>query len=125
MTIDELKALSEDELQGELEEMLEQHVRGLTNDDTISGLIAGSNALGWGLDTWDIDKVDISKPGEIKVKLSFNFSGNQEDEKPWCGTAISGTAIATIKSEEEIRIRVEECEKDWPDSEDEEVVDEK
>jgi predicted nucleic acid-binding protein len=86
---------------GEVEEVIGEAIDDLSNEDEISSLIAESNADGWTCDDFTIENVDSYKGAWI-VDVSFKFSGDQKDDRPWCGTEISGRCVATISADKEV-----------------------
>jgi hypothetical protein len=86
---------------GEIEEIIGETIDDLTNEDEISGLIAESNASGWTCDDLNVDNVDYHKGAWI-AEVSFHFSGEQNEDRAWCGTEISGRCSVTISPEREV-----------------------
>jgi len=56
-------------------------------EDTLSGSIAETNALGYMIDDWEIIDVDHDYDAkECIVFLSVSYSGEQDPDRMWCGT---------------------------------------
>ena len=108
--------MSEDERENLLEAEVGSVCEDLTNNETISSLIAGSNATGWGLDVFEISRMDFSDPAQGQVEFSYSLSGEQDDDKPWCGTEISGEASLIIAKDGSIKVELKQPKLDWPDS---------
>jgi len=98
-----LSKLRRDQIEGTLESILEDSISDLVNDDPVSSEIASSNATGWGLDTFEITDVKFDK-GRCKAHVAFSFSGDQDDDKPWCGTEIRGECVALIDENGDVEL---------------------
>jgi hypothetical protein len=93
--IAELKALSRDELMSWAESKIDDTLHDICDYDLIASEIAMSNAVGWGVDVFDVLDVEIGDD-EIRARVEYQLCGDQEDDKPWHGTSISGEATAVI-----------------------------
>jgi len=57
-------------------------------DDEMSGAIAETNAEGFGVDDLNVIDTDYDvASGLLTLTLSFEYSGDQMLDKPWCGNA--------------------------------------
>lgn len=92
---EELKALSEQELMNWAEWKISETLFDICNYDPVASEIASTNALGWGVDVFDVHDVEVGD-NEISVRIAYQLCGDQEDDKPWHGTEISGEATAVI-----------------------------
>ncbi len=85
----------------QIERLIDDATHNLLDDDAISSLIAGTNALGWGCDTHDLENIQF-KDGVWTADMTFSLSGNQDDEKPWHGDAISGQCVVIIGKDKSV-----------------------
>jgi hypothetical protein len=110
--IDHFKGLPEDEREAEIESKLSETERDILDAEAVSSEIASSNARGWGMDVSEILGIDLSRPDQIRVRIGFTLSGNQEDDKPFCGTSIEGEAVAIIDAAGHVRYTSVTAERD-------------
>ena len=112
-----------DEMQGEMEALIEQRVHDLVNADAVNDLIANTNAFGWGLDVYDLFNGRFEN-GRFVGQLEFSISGEQDDDKPWHGTTISGNCLVAVDMEKNVTFsHIEaELEGDEPDEPDEDTA---
>jgi hypothetical protein len=116
--IDHLKGLSKDELEAAVESKISDTGHDLVDAEAVSSEMASSNATGWGMDVFEIVDVDLSHPNEARVRIGFTLSGDQEDEKPFCGTSIEGEALAIIDARGGVRYTNVTAERDLGDDDD-------
>ena len=93
---------SADDLQAEMEDFIHGRVHELVNHDEVNNLIAGTNAVGWGLDVYDISNCRYEN-GQFVADLEFSICGDQEDDKPWHGTTISGDCLVVVDKDKNVR----------------------
>jgi hypothetical protein len=84
-------------------------------NDEVTSAIAETNAYGFGLDTYDILKVQQDKKSsKIRFSADIQLSGDSHEDKPWCGDEIcvevSGTIGQTPNGWEIESYEVESCE---------------
>ena len=91
----ELKALSKDELMSWAEWKVDKTLFDICNYDEVAGEIAMTNAVGWGVDVFDVLDVEVFAD-DIRARVEYQLCGDQEDDKPWHGTEISGETTAVI-----------------------------
>lgn len=80
----------------------------LLNGEELASLIARTNTCGWHCDEYGIDRI-ARTDGVATVHVSFTFSGEQEDDKPWHGDAISGRCIVEMDAEKNVATTVVEA----------------
>jgi hypothetical protein len=90
-----------DDLTDEMEDLIHAEMPHLVNHDEINALIASTNAVGWGLDVYDINKGRFEQ-GKFIAEVEFSICGEQEDDKPWHGTTISGCCRATVDKDRNV-----------------------
>jgi hypothetical protein len=112
---EELKALPKEELMSWAEWKIDETLFDICNYDEVAGEMAMTNALGWGVDVFDVLDVEIGD-NEIRAKVEYQLCGDQEDEKPWHGTEISGTATAVISPDGTVDYRNITAERDLGES---------
>lgn len=89
--------------ESEIESLVEGALHKLLNSDKLSSLIAKTNTAGWGCDTYDLENLEV-KDGIWTTHVSFSFSGEQEDDKPWHGDTISGRCVVEIDQARKVTI---------------------
>jgi hypothetical protein len=87
----------------EVDDLIDIAIHGLLNGEEMSSLIAETNTCGWSCNGYSVDHIDF-KDGIWTAPVSFSFSGEQEDDKPWCGDTISGRCIVEIDQENNIAV---------------------
>ena len=50
--------------------------------------------------------------GRCTATVSFSFSGDQDDDKPWCGTEITGQCIASVDENGDVTLSNVSAERD-------------
>jgi hypothetical protein len=107
---------SKEDQQDEIEAIIDASIHDLLDTDEISSLIANSNATGWGIDTSDLQNVR-AKDGKWFADLHFTISGEQDDEKVWYGSSISGSCVAVVDADKTVTFTAIEAEMDDGDDE--------
>ena len=70
----------------------------LDSDDAITSATAETNAFGWGVDTWEILSADYDGDEDIiSFKIQYHFTGDQDDDKPWCGDSLDVIVSGILK----------------------------
>lgn len=87
--------------QSEIEGLVESAIYGLLNGEEMSSLIARTNTCGWACDGYDLENIEV-KDGIWRAEVSFSFSGEQEDDKPWHGDSISGRCVVEIDKDKRV-----------------------
>lgn len=98
-TITSALPLDSSELAGAVEDALFSLLHG----EDVGSLIGATNTSGWVCDTYNIERTS-HRDGVWFVQVSFDFSGKQQDDKPWTGNQISGTCTMKIDRERTIDI---------------------
>ena len=57
-------------------------------DEAITGLIAQTNSFGWGFERFDDLKAWFKGQGKLEFTVTLYLSGDQDEDKPWCGSEI-------------------------------------
>jgi len=99
--LDELKQLSSDELQQWADSRVSETIDQISDSDAVASEIAMSNATGWRVELHEVTEVKLTADG-VRARVTFKLSGDQDDDKPWHGTEISGEARAHIDPEGEV-----------------------
>jgi hypothetical protein len=87
----------------EVEGLIEAEIFGLLHGEEMSSLIAETNACGWSCDGFSVDHIEF-KDGVWTAPVSFSFSGEQEDDKPWHGDTILGRCVVEIDQEKNVTV---------------------
>lgn len=96
--ISRLRALEAKQAEDLVDSVIADSAFDLIDSDAVCSAMAETNAVDWIIDEYKIDNVD-SSDDPVKVKLHFSAAGEQLDDKTWCGTSISGEALALIDTE--------------------------
>jgi hypothetical protein len=114
-----IKGLPKDEQEGEIDSKISETMAGLLDAEAVSSEMASSNADGWGIDVFEVLGIDLSRPDEIRAKVSFTLSGNQKDDQQFCGTSIEGETVAIIDASGHVRYTEVTAERDLGGDDDE------
>jgi hypothetical protein len=67
----------------------------LPDNENIGATIADTNAVGWSLDDYEVTKIEMTR-GRFLVHFSAQLTGEQEDDKMFCGDKIQVTGQVEI-----------------------------
>lgn len=84
-----------------MQSLVDEVIHAILDEEPIPTLIAGTNALGWGCDIYDLENIQY-KDGIWTADVAFSLSGDQQDDKPWHGTSISGSCIVTVDKDKHV-----------------------
>ncbi|TBR56658.1 hypothetical protein B4U84_28890 [Westiellopsis prolifica IICB1] len=88
-----------------VEDLLADFAGTLTNEDeTITGLIAGTNSFGWGFEGFDNLKAWFKGRGKLEFTVTLYFSGEQDEDKPWSGSEIEADIKGKASTQENSNI---------------------
>jgi hypothetical protein len=87
--------MPEEEAKEELEDHLSNRIWEITESGEFAGVMAETNACGFVIDEYSVESYETDD-GKVKVSISYYSSGDQIDDKTWCGDKISGTAEVSI-----------------------------
>lgn len=90
-----LRTLRGDALRSAVDDKIADAQQSILDDDVVSGLMAETNAMGFSVDDYHIESIDFDESG-CRVTLSWHASGDQDEDRPYHGSKISGTAVAVI-----------------------------
>ena len=109
MTFQQIQTATKKEAAEYIEQLAHGHVASLIDSDELSGLIASTNAFGWGIDTLEVDTDSIEiTPSEIVCTANIQFCGDQDVDRGPLGDTISGTLQIRIGSE--LAVDFSDCE---------------
>ena len=89
--------------ENEIESLVGDALHGLLNGEAMSSLIAKTNTAGWACNSYDLENLKL-KDGIWTAHVSFSFSGEQEDDKPFHGDTISGRCVIEIDHAKNVAI---------------------
>lgn len=119
--IKHLQSLSPIDLGREIENKISDNFPRLVDEDAVSSAMAETNATGWGMETYTI----LDKPEEldltgntVDVRISCEGSGEQDEDKPWCGDAMEVEATAIIDDNGGVDFEDVTPSLNWPDEDD-------
>ena len=92
------RTLDKVQLEREVDSKIADASDEIVDADAFCGEMAETNAVGWYIDDYSIRSIDVQSD-PIEVQLRYHASGDQLEEKAYCGTEISGTATVTIDRE--------------------------
>lgn len=108
--IDELRNMSDSERESAIEDKVSDTIRSiLMDDETISSVMAETNASGWDIDQYNIQSVSL-EDNECTAEITFEASGEQEEDMGYCGNKISGSAEIVVDSYGTVNYRNVEAE---------------
>ena len=111
MTFEELTALNDKDLAENIGEMARGKIEQLPNSGTISGLIAETNAWGWGVDTMEVDAESVNRTSDgVSCSADVQFAGEQDEDKPCSGDIISGSVEITVDTDLNVEVETNEFE---------------
>ena len=119
--LDHLKTLSQEELNGEIDDKISETDSEILNSDEVNDAIAVTNAFGWGIDEYQVTVIAMGKE-ECIVKLTYSASGDQDQDKMYSGTCVTGEAEAVIDASGNVEYReitASVDHDDWAENEDE------
>ena len=99
--LNELKELSADELQDWADSRVAETIEQVSDSEAVSSAIAMTNATGCGVELHEVTDVKLAPDG-IRARVTFQLLGDQDDDKPWHVTEISGEARVHIDSDGEV-----------------------
>jgi hypothetical protein len=85
----------------EIESHISNSIWEIVESEAFSCAIADTNACGFDIDEYSIDSYDIEN-NEVSVEISFSATGEQLEDKMFCGNRISGHATLIIHEDESI-----------------------
>src|SRR5262249_2830660 len=88
--IEHLKGLPTEEQESAIEAKIGETSHEILGADVFAEAIAVTNAVGWGIDEFEIQEVALSD-AECTIKLSFSASGDQLQDKTYMGDQVTGT----------------------------------
>lgn len=98
---EEFNKLDQNQQQAALEAKISSYLR-IGDDAVYASCIATTNALGWGVDEYKIVAYQVVE-GEIGVNLTYSASGEQEEDHAFLGDSVSGTAVAVVDDDGDVR----------------------
>lgn len=90
----------------------------LLNGEDMASLIARTNACGWACDGYEVENIEYNED-TITAPVTFSFSGEQEEDKPWHGSSILGRVVVEIDRDRNVTFKDFEADVETaePDSE--------
>lgn len=93
----------------EIDDLVSEALGDLVNREEIGDLIALTNACGWYCDGYDIGEAKY-KDGTWVADVTFSFSGDQDEDKSWHGSEITGKCVVQIYEDKSVSIsEIEAC----------------
>jgi len=93
--IEFLRSLDPKDRDSAIDEKIADSSNDIIDDETFASEMATTNACGWHVDDYSVKSVDV-EADPIEVHLSYHATGDQLDDKMYCGTEIRGEAVALI-----------------------------
>jgi len=98
-----LRGLSEDELQAQIDSRIADTCHDIVDSDEFTGVMANTNATGFSLE-YEVEDIDVSEQ-ECVARISFTSTGEQLEDRPFCGNRIVGAADAVFDQEGRLEYR--------------------
>jgi len=102
--IKHLNTLSQVELESAIDSKIADSYHDIIHHDAASAAIAETNATGWACDDYGIVDIQLGND-ECTVDLTFHAAGDQDPDRGYCGTSISGEAVAVIDHDGDVTYR--------------------
>ncbi|HTU18649.1 MAG TPA: hypothetical protein VMG10_11360 [Gemmataceae bacterium] len=99
-----LKSLTEAERQSAIDEKIAETSHEILDSEVFARTIAVTNASGWGMDDYEVQRIDLGEEACI-VRLTYSASGEQAENKAYSGDRVTGTAEAVIDSHGAVEYR--------------------
>lgn len=93
--INHLRTLAPDELDAEIDERIAETKDDIVDAEAFCSAMAGTNASGYSVEEYDVKSIKV-EDDHCMVSLTYSATGEQADEKMYCGSEIRGTAVAVI-----------------------------
>jgi hypothetical protein len=75
--------------------------------------MAETNAFSWSVDDYKVTEIDVGED-ECTVLLTYSASGDQDEDRGFCGNKINGEAKATIDESGDVTYEIINAEvEDW------------
>ena len=102
--IKQFQKMGANERESVIDDKVSNSMHEITQDGTFCDCSAGTNATDWGVDDYEFD-ADYAEivDDEVHVPLDYHASGEQLDDHMYCGTEITGEAVAVIDDKGQIR----------------------
>ncbi len=85
----------EEKINNEIDDVISNNKHELIESDEVNQVVVATNTYGWTVDDCPIIDYEIIDD-KIAVNISFHCSGDQDNNKPFSGNKIRGTATAII-----------------------------
>jgi hypothetical protein len=92
------------ERQKAIDEKIAETVHKILDSEAFVRATTETNASGWGMDEYEIQAIGLGDE-ECTLRLSYSASGEQEEDKPYSGDSVTGTAEAAIDSQGAVEYR--------------------
>ena len=102
--INYLRNLQDTELGIEIDNIIGEVSHELLNHDAVVSKISMTNAFGWYCDEYMVENIEFSDT-ECIVTMYFHATGEQDEDKVYHGTSLTGTADAVIDAQENVHFQ--------------------
>jgi hypothetical protein len=97
--LDQLRRLSEKDRMAEVQSKIDDTMHEIIDTEAFSSAMAETNAAPWDVGECDVTDIQFDDENDTcVVRLMYNASGDQDPDKMYCGTEITGEAVAVIDS---------------------------
>lgn len=97
-----LRSLSKEELDFEVDSKIADTQHEILEADEVISKMAETNSVGYGIDEYEVVLVEMLE-NECKVRVRYSAVGDQDEDKPFSGSKITGEAVAVIDSRGEVK----------------------
>lgn len=97
----EILLLDEESSKTRLAEEIDSVSHVIEESEEMGCAIASTNACGFEVGNIDVDRIIVDEE-YLSISFSYSASGEQMDDKPYCGTEIAGSGVAFLDKEGEI-----------------------
>ncbi len=102
--IDYLMRLPEQERQTEIDSRVADTHDEIADSDDFAGAIAETNATGYSIEDYSIEEIHFDQD-QCVAKIAFSSTGDQLEDKPYCGNEINGEAEAVFDADGRLEYR--------------------
>lgn len=108
-----LNSLSIGEQEQEIDNKIADTYQQIVDTEEVVGAMAETNAFSWSVDDYKVTEIDVGED-ECTVLLTYSASGDQDEDRGFCGNKINGEAKATIDESGDVTYEIINAEvEDW------------
>lgn len=102
--IKHLKELSQTDREMEVDLKISGSYHELIHEEPVSAVTAQTNATGWTCNNYELGEIQLYGDN-CTVDVLFNAAGDHDRDRGYCGTSLSGDAVAVIDDKGDVTFR--------------------